>query len=67
MELSPIVIVLEQITADDNDGVLLSRHLRACATDTDICNLISQLEGCFAFIYSQVREKKYQRLLPLHR
>ncbi|CAF3466659.1 unnamed protein product [Rotaria socialis] len=42
-----------QISADDNDGVVLSQHLKRCSTDIDICNLISALEGCFAFIYFQ--------------
>ncbi|CAF3931200.1 unnamed protein product [Rotaria magnacalcarata] len=42
-----------QISADDNDGVVLSQHLKQCSTDIDICNLISALEGCFAFIYFQ--------------
>ncbi|CAF3617953.1 unnamed protein product [Rotaria socialis] len=42
-----------QISADDNDGVVLSQHLKRCSTDIDICNLISAIEGCFAFIYFQ--------------
>ncbi|CAF4825888.1 unnamed protein product [Rotaria sp. Silwood1] len=42
-----------QIKPDDNDGVLLSHHLKQCSNDIDICNLISTLEGCFAFIYFQ--------------
>ncbi|CAF3347836.1 unnamed protein product [Rotaria sp. Silwood1] len=46
-----------QIKPDDNDGVLLSHHLKQCSNDIDICNLISTLEGCFAFIYFQFRKK----------
>ncbi len=43
-----------KITPDDNDGALLFHHLKQCLNDIDICNLISKLEGCFAFIYYQV-------------
>ncbi|CAF0869194.1 unnamed protein product [Adineta ricciae] len=42
-----------QIKESDNDGVLLFEHFKQCSTDMDICQLISQLEGCFAFIYYQ--------------
>ncbi|CAF1364732.1 unnamed protein product [Adineta steineri] len=42
-----------QIKPDDNDGILLSNHLKNCSNEIDICNLISKLEGCFAFIYFQ--------------
>lgn len=45
-----------QIQPDDNDGVILSHYLKTCSNDQDICNLISSLEGCFAFIYFQVRK-----------
>ena len=43
-----------QIKPDENDGLILSRHLKCYSTDEQICNLISSLEGCFAFIYFQV-------------
>ena len=43
-----------QIKESDNDGVLLFDHFKRCSTDMDICQLISQLEGCFAFVYYQV-------------
>lgn len=43
-----------KIKLDDNDGVDLSRQLKECTNENEICQLISSLEGCFAFIYFQV-------------
>ncbi len=43
-----------EIKPDENDGVILAHHLKQCLNEIDICNLISTLEGCFAFIYFQV-------------
>lgn len=48
------VFFYSKLKPDDNDGVVLSQHLKQCSNETDICNLISTLEGCFAFIYFQV-------------
>lgn len=51
----PLPVDIHQIQADDNDGLLLFRSLKQCNSAVDICRVISKLEGCFAFVYFQVR------------
>jgi hypothetical protein len=52
--LKNYIFLILKMKPDDNDGALLFHHLKQCSNDIDICNLISKLEGCFAFIYYQV-------------
>ena len=43
-----------EIKPNENDGLIFSHHLKECLNEIDICQFISTLEGCFAFIYFQV-------------
>lgn len=52
------LFLLLKINPDDNDGIRLSQRLKQCENADDICKLISTLEGCFAFIYFQVKMNK---------